>query len=92
MHAILLILVLCAPFLSYADRSAVAVTEFQALTSVKLNLHDPLVALDVWDTSSPEVPCGWRGVACNNDQVTELRLPRLQLGGRLNECLSEFVC
>ncbi|KAL5061505.1 hypothetical protein RYX36_023242 [Vicia faba] len=86
MHAFLLSLALCAPFLSYADRSA----EIQALTSFKLNLHDPLGALDGWDTSSPEAPCDWRNVACNNDRVTELRLPRLQLSGRLSERLSEL--
>ncbi|MCI33500.1 LRR receptor-like kinase, partial [Trifolium medium] len=92
MHTFLFILLLCAPFLSYADNSnaTVTVTEIQALTSFKLNLHDPLGALDGWDPSSPEAPCDWRGVACNNDRVTELRLPRLQLGGRLSERLSEL--
>ncbi|RDX93394.1 putative LRR receptor-like serine/threonine-protein kinase, partial [Mucuna pruriens] len=90
MPALLLLVVLCAPLLTCADRSAVTVAEIQALTSFKLDLHDPVGALDGWDPSSPAAPCDWRGVACSNDRVTELRLPRLQLGGRLSDRVSEL--
>ena len=90
MPVLLLLLVLYAPLLTCADRSAVTVVEIQALTSFKLNLHDPVGALDGWDPTSPAAPCDWRGVACTNDRVTELRLPRLQLSGRLSDRVSEL--
>ncbi|KOM45212.1 hypothetical protein LR48_Vigan06g051800 [Vigna angularis] len=90
MPVLLLLLVFCAPLLTCADRTAVTVVEIQALTSFKLNLHDPVGALDGWDPTSPAAPCDWRGVACMNGRVTELRLPRLQLGGRLSDRLSEL--
>ncbi|KAM4117487.1 hypothetical protein ACB094_02G128600 [Castanea mollissima] len=80
------VVVLCAPFLSCAG----TVTEIEALTSFKLNLHDPLGALNGWDSSTPLAPCDWRGVACSSNRVTELRLPRLQLGGRLSDRLADL--
>ena len=81
------VVVLCAPFLSCAG----TVTEIEALTSFKLNLHDPLGALNGWDSSTPLAPCDWRGVACSSNRVTELRLPRLQLGGRLSDRLADLT-
>ncbi|KAJ1422578.1 Serine/threonine-protein kinase, active site [Sesbania bispinosa] len=88
MPTLLLLMLLCAPFISCAQCSSV--TEIQALTSFKLNLHDPLGALNGWDPSTPAAPCDWRGVSCKNDRVTELGLPRLQLGGRLSDRISDL--
>ncbi|KAM1012364.1 hypothetical protein ACFX2C_042619 [Malus domestica] len=65
-------------------------SEIQALTAFKRNLHDPLGALDGWDTSTPSAPCDWRGVVCYNNRVRELRLPRLHLGGRITDHLASL--
>ncbi|RVW50371.1 putative LRR receptor-like serine/threonine-protein kinase [Vitis vinifera] len=42
------------------QRSADALSEIKALTAFKLNLHDPLGALDGWNSSTPSAPCDWR--------------------------------
>ena len=78
-------LLLCSPFLSLAKKNQ---AEIQALTSFKLNLHDSLGALNGWDPSTLIAPCDWRGVACSNSRVTELRLSHLQLSVRLSDHLS----
>ncbi|CBI19800.3 unnamed protein product, partial [Vitis vinifera] len=83
-------LLLFAPTLTCAQRSADALSEIKALTAFKLNLHDPLGALDGWNSSTPSAPCDWRGILCYNGRVWELRLPRLQLGGRLTDQLSNL--
>ncbi|XVE69790.1 hypothetical protein DITRI_Ditri10aG0019400 [Diplodiscus trichospermus] len=76
---------------SSAQRSAVTLAEIRALTSFKRNIFDdPLGALDGWDSSTPSAPCDWRGIVCYNNRVRELRLPRLQLGGRLTDQLSNL--
>ncbi|XWS25860.1 hypothetical protein CRYUN_Cryun27aG0103600 [Craigia yunnanensis] len=76
---------------SYAQHSAVTLAEIRALTSFKLNIfHDPLGVLDGWDSSTPSAPCDWRGIVCYNNRVRELRLPRLQIGGRLTDQLSNL--
>ncbi|KAF6169460.1 hypothetical protein GIB67_004741 [Kingdonia uniflora] len=64
--------------------------EIKALTSFKLNLHDPLGAFNEWDSTTPSAPCDWRGVLCYNNRVTELRLPRLQLAGQLTPQLANL--
>lgn len=64
--------------------------EIDALTAFKLNLHDPLGALTSWDPSTPSAPCDWRGVFCTNRRVTEIRLPRLQLSGRISDRISDL--
>ncbi|KAK9939228.1 hypothetical protein M0R45_015932 [Rubus argutus] len=67
------------------------VSEIQALMSFKLNLRDPLGALNGWDSSTPSAPCDWRGVVCSNDnQVRQLSLPRLHLAGRLSDQLANL--
>ncbi|XP_057968186.1 probable LRR receptor-like serine/threonine-protein kinase At4g36180 [Malania oleifera] len=86
----LFLVVLFAPFLSYAQRSAETAAEIEALTAFKLNLHDPVGALSGWDSSTPSAPCDWRGVACYGGRVTEIRLPRLQLGGRLTDRIADL--
>ncbi|EXB60658.1 putative LRR receptor-like serine/threonine-protein kinase [Morus notabilis] len=65
-------------------------SEIQALTSFKLTIHDPLGHLDGWDASTPRAPCDWTGVVCHQNRVREIRLPRLQLGGRLSPRLAEL--
>ncbi|PRQ27145.1 putative protein kinase RLK-Pelle-LRR-VII-3 family [Rosa chinensis] len=65
-------------------------SEIQALTTFKLNLHDPLGALNGWDSSTPSAPCDWRGVVCFNNRVRELSLPRLHLAGRLGDQLASL--
>ncbi|KAL5845234.1 hypothetical protein ACOSQ4_011192 [Xanthoceras sorbifolium] len=76
--------------LLYAQGNAVVTSEIQALTSFKLNLYDPLGALDGWDSSTPFAPCDWRGIVCYENRVRELRLPRLQLAGRLTGQLARL--
>ncbi|KAJ4963908.1 hypothetical protein NE237_023847 [Protea cynaroides] len=87
--AILLIFLklISAFFSCYALRSAQVLAEIEALTSFKLNLHDPLGVLNGWDSSTPSAPCDWRGIFCYNGSVRELRLPRLQLSGPLSDRL-----
>ncbi|XWS24443.1 hypothetical protein CRYUN_Cryun28dG0102800 [Craigia yunnanensis] len=77
---------------SYAQQhSAVTLAEIRALTSFKRNVfNDPLGALDGWDATTPSAPCDWRGIVCYNNRVRELCLPRLQLGGRLSDQLSNL--
>ncbi|KAH6796296.1 hypothetical protein C2S51_037282 [Perilla frutescens var. frutescens] len=65
-------------------------SEIGALLSFKQNLHDPRGALDDWDASTPAAPCDWRGIRCFAGMVVELRLPRLQLSGRLTEQLANL--
>ncbi|XP_047314865.1 probable LRR receptor-like serine/threonine-protein kinase At4g36180 [Impatiens glandulifera] len=66
--------------------AGITLPEFEVLKAFKLNLHDPLGALDGWDSSTPAAPCDWRGVGCSsNGRVIELRLPRLQLSGPLTD-------
>ncbi|KAM7468150.1 hypothetical protein LguiB_015712 [Lonicera macranthoides] len=48
---ILLLLVIFVPFLSYAAPTPESLTEIETLTSFKLNLFDPLGALNAWDPS-----------------------------------------
>ncbi|KAM1617189.1 hypothetical protein TB2_015843 [Malus domestica] len=67
-----------------------SLSEIQALTAFKRNLHDPLGALDGWDSSTPSAPCDWRGVVCYSNRVQELRLPRLHLGGRITDHLASL--
>ncbi|KAL5557932.1 hypothetical protein UlMin_034143 [Ulmus minor] len=71
--------------------SSQTLLEIQALTSFKLGLNDPLGALDGWVSSTPSAPCDWRGIACFNGRVRELRLPRLHLGGRLSDQLGSLT-
>ncbi|GMY28313.1 probable LRR receptor-like serine/threonine-protein kinase At4g36180 [Fagus crenata] len=73
-----------------AQRSVETLSEIQALTAFKSNLHDPLGVLDGWDSSTPSAPCDWRGIVCYDNRVRELRLPRLQLGGRLSDQLANL--
>lgn len=82
-----LLLVFHALLLSRADDTQ---SEIDALTAFKLNLHDPLGALTSWDPSTPSAPCDWRGVFCTNRRVTEIRLPRLQLSGRISDRISDL--
>ena len=65
-------------------------SEIQALTAFKIKLHDPLGALDGWDSSTPAAPCDWHGILCSHDnnRVIELTLTRLQLSGPLSNSLS----
>ncbi|KAI3777470.1 hypothetical protein L1987_47270 [Smallanthus sonchifolius] len=89
--AIFHFLALIATVLFCASISATAATaEIQALISFKENVHDPLGALDGWNTSTPSAPCDWRGVSCSDGRVRELRLPRLALSGRLTSRISEL--
>ncbi|KAL1542942.1 putative LRR receptor-like serine/threonine-protein kinase [Salvia divinorum] len=62
--------------------------EIEALLSFKQNLRDPRGALGGWDASTDAAPCDWRGIRCSAGRVVELRLPRLQLGGRLTDHLA----
>ncbi|KAL6316467.1 hypothetical protein AAG906_018170 [Vitis piasezkii] len=55
------------------QRSADALSEIKALTAFKLNLHDPLGALDGWNSSTPSAPCDWRGILCYNGRCSLLR-------------------
>ncbi|XP_075673804.1 uncharacterized protein LOC142643140 isoform X2 [Castanea sativa] len=75
---------------TFAQHSAETLSEIQALMAFKANLHDPLGVLDGWDSSTPSAPCDWRGIVCFNNRVRELHLPRLQLGGRLTDQLSNL--
>ncbi|KAK9929656.1 hypothetical protein M0R45_026746 [Rubus argutus] len=88
----LLVLLCGAPLLPCAaQRGPENLAEIDALTSFRLNLQDPLGALNGWDSSTPAAPCDWRGVFCDNSsRVSELRLPRLQLGGRLSDHLAKL--
>ncbi|PPD75842.1 hypothetical protein GOBAR_DD27229 [Gossypium barbadense] len=82
---------LVIPFCSAQHHSTVTLSEIQALTSFKRSVFsDPFGVLDGWDESTPSAPCDWRGVVCYNRRVFELRLPRLQLGGRLTDRLCEL--
>ncbi|KAJ4965695.1 hypothetical protein NE237_017544 [Protea cynaroides] len=74
----------------YAQRSPQALSEIESLTSFRLNLYDPLGALNGWDSTTPSAPCDWRGILCYNGRVRELRLPRLQLSGPLSDRLSNL--
>ncbi|XP_073052892.1 uncharacterized protein [Primulina eburnea] len=65
-------------------------SEIQALLSFKLNLHDPRGVMDGWDASTPAAPCDWSGILCADARVHELRLPRMQLGGRLSDQLGNL--
>ncbi|PRQ20297.1 putative protein kinase RLK-Pelle-LRR-VII-3 family [Rosa chinensis] len=91
----LFLLVLCgAPFFSCAaaQRSPESLAEIDALTTFRLDLQDPIGALNGWDSSTPSAPCDWRGVFCDSSsRVSELRLPRLQLGGRLSDSLAKLT-
>ncbi|WOG91974.1 hypothetical protein DCAR_0311230 [Daucus carota subsp. sativus] len=80
-------LLLCAATILAVDNNA---TEIDSLLDFKLNLHDPRGALDGWDSSTPRAPCDWRGVYCFDHRVYELRLPRLQLAGRLSDQLAKL--
>ncbi|RZC52066.1 hypothetical protein C5167_020490 [Papaver somniferum] len=75
--------------LSYAQQKNYSLIETEALTSFKLNLHDPLGILSGWDKSIPV--CDWRGVVCYQNRVRELRLPRFQLTGKLTDHLSNLT-
>ncbi|KAJ6392247.1 hypothetical protein OIU77_026077 [Salix suchowensis] len=80
-----------ATIITYTQCDAVLLSEeIQALTSFKLNLNDPLGALDGWDVSTQLAPCDWHGIVCYNNRVHELRLPRLQLSGQLTDQLSKL--
>ncbi|KAA3476334.1 putative LRR receptor-like serine/threonine-protein kinase [Gossypium australe] len=82
---------LVIPFCAAQHHSTVTLSEIQALTSFKRSVFsDPFGVLDGWDESTPLAPCDWRGVVCYNRRVFELRLPRLQLGGRLTDRLCEL--
>ncbi|KAF8406510.1 hypothetical protein HHK36_008599 [Tetracentron sinense] len=87
---VLFLLVVLFTTLSCAQRNAETLAEIQALISFKLSLHDPLGALNGWDSSTASAPCDWRGILCYNGRVRELRLPRLQLGGRLTDQLANL--
>ncbi|KAJ4702055.1 Receptor-like protein kinase [Melia azedarach] len=76
--------------LAYSQKDSVVLSEIQALTSFKLSLKDPLGALDGWQSSTLSAPCDWRGIVCYNNRVTEIRLPRLQLTGRLTDELASL--
>ncbi|KAL3639103.1 hypothetical protein CASFOL_017010 [Castilleja foliolosa] len=66
-------------------------SEIQALLSFKQDLYDPGGAMGGWNSSTPAAPCDWRGIMCDADgRVQELRLPRLQLGGRLSDRLGDL--
>ncbi|KAL6493057.1 hypothetical protein OROGR_032816 [Orobanche gracilis] len=65
-------------------------SEIQALLSFKQNLDDPRGAMDGWIASTPSAPCDWPGILCDAGRVRELRLSRLQLGGRLSERLGNL--
>ncbi|KAE8729042.1 hypothetical protein F3Y22_tig00004004pilonHSYRG00037 [Hibiscus syriacus] len=71
--------------------NALTLSEFGALTSFKRSVFsDPFGSLDGLDPSTPSAPCDWRGIVCYNNRVRELLLPRLQLGGRLTDQLSNL--
>ncbi|KAL0432380.1 UNVERIFIED_CONTAM: putative LRR receptor-like serine/threonine-protein kinase [Sesamum latifolium] len=80
---------LCATLASTLTCAAV-VSEILALLSFKQNLFDPRGAMDGWNASTPAAPCDWRGILCSAGRVSELHLPRLQLGGRLSEQLGDL--
>ncbi|KAK6125626.1 hypothetical protein DH2020_040634 [Rehmannia glutinosa] len=82
--AILFLVLTSAPLLTWAELNADTEAEIQALTSVKMSLHDPLGVLTGWEPSTPSAPCDWRGVGCFSGRVSELRLPHLQLVGELS--------
>ncbi|GKV43915.1 hypothetical protein SLEP1_g51151 [Rubroshorea leprosula] len=46
-----------ASFLASDEQNQV---EIEALTAFKLNLHDPLGALNGWDPPMPAASCDWR--------------------------------
>ncbi|GFY87868.1 leucine-rich receptor-like protein kinase family protein [Actinidia rufa] len=84
---LLFLVVIFAPVLSCA---AQVLAEMEALNSFKRSLHDPLGALNGWDSSTPLAPCDWRGIACYGGRVSELRLPRLRLAGPLTSQLANL--
>ncbi|XP_073289968.1 uncharacterized protein [Primulina huaijiensis] len=65
-------------------------SEIQALLSFKVNLHDPRGMMDGWEASTPAAPCDWSGILCADGRVHELRLPRMQLSGRLSDQLGNL--
>ncbi|KAI9077065.1 hypothetical protein K1719_040887 [Acacia pycnantha] len=67
----------CCSFLCCVE----SLSEIEALMAFRLGLHDPIGSLDGWDASTPSAPSDWPGIFCYNNQVIELRLPRLQLAG-----------
>ncbi|KAL2499375.1 Leucine-rich receptor-like protein kinase family protein [Abeliophyllum distichum] len=86
--SVFLAVVLCAALTTTAG-GAIA-SEMLALLSFKNNLDDPLGAMDEWNASTPSAPCDWRGIVCFQGRVRELRLPRLQLSGRLTDDLAKL--
>ncbi|GLT91753.1 hypothetical protein SLE2022_096260 [Rubroshorea leprosula] len=54
-----------ASFLASDEQNQV---EIEALTAFKLNLHDPLGALNGWDPPMPAASCDWGGVACTDNR------------------------
>ncbi|KAL2504027.1 putative LRR receptor-like serine/threonine-protein kinase [Abeliophyllum distichum] len=88
--SIFLALVLCAIMAIAKLTHAGVELEIQALLAFKRNLDDPRGAMDGWNVSTPRAPCDWRGIFCYAGGVRELRLPRLQLSGRLSDQLAEL--
>ncbi|KAL9172723.1 hypothetical protein ABFS82_03G066200 [Erythranthe guttata] len=88
--SILLSLALCAALIATFTCAAGDDSEIQALLSFKRNLYDPRGVMDGWAASTPAAPCDWRGILCFSGRVRELRLPRLQLGGRLSDTLGSL--
>ncbi|KAL8250811.1 hypothetical protein R6Q59_034504 [Mikania micrantha] len=84
------LIVFSATLLTYADRSPETLAEIDALVDFKLNVRDPLNALAGWNRSTPSAPCDWRGVGCSGGQVSDLRLPHLQLQGVLSSKLGNL--
>ncbi|KAI3464879.1 hypothetical protein Pfo_021542 [Paulownia fortunei] len=87
--SIVLSLALCATLTATLTCAGID-SEIQALLSFKQNLYDPRGAMDGWDVSTPAAPCDWRGILCYTGRVRELRLPRLQLSGRLSDQLGNL--
>ncbi|KAL2522264.1 Leucine-rich receptor-like protein kinase family protein [Forsythia ovata] len=86
--SVFLAVVLCAALTTTTDGDTAS--EMLALLSFKNNLDDPLGAMDEWNASTPSAPCDWRGIVCFQGRVRELRLPRLQLSGRLTDELAKL--
>ncbi|KAL0438464.1 UNVERIFIED_CONTAM: putative LRR receptor-like serine/threonine-protein kinase [Sesamum latifolium] len=86
---LLLALALCATLTATLTCAGLD-SEIQALLSFKRNLYDPRGVMDGWDVATPAAPCDWRGILCYAGRVRELRLPRLQLSGRLSEQLGNL--
>ncbi|VFQ63227.1 unnamed protein product [Cuscuta campestris] len=85
--SVILLLLLIASVVMPAVSPSPADSELRALLSLKASLEDPLGALDGWNSTTPSAPCDWRGVSCETGRVSEIRLPRIQLAGRLTEQL-----